>query len=199
MSTTFEELDRRATAMGEIVLRRRLEPSLLIDVYEVKLGDEFLMSSLFTASEIALARLGLGQVWADDGSVAGSLDVLVGGLGLGYTACTVLEDDGVGTLYVVEALAEVVGWHEDHLLPFASELTNDVRCHLVHGDFFAIVAGDEGFAPGAPDLWHAILVDIDHTPRHHLHPSHAAFYEPEGLRPRGRALASRRRVRAVVR
>ena len=59
VSARFEELDRRDTPMGEIVLRRRWEPALHVDVYEVKLGDEFLMSSLFTASEIALATLGL--------------------------------------------------------------------------------------------------------------------------------------------
>ena len=28
---------------------------------------------------------------------------------------------------------------------------------------------------------HAVLLDIDHSPRHVLHPSHAAFYTPEGL------------------
>ena len=48
MSRRFEELDWQQTPMGEISLRRRLEPSLLVDVYEVKLGEEFLMSSLFT-------------------------------------------------------------------------------------------------------------------------------------------------------
>ena len=50
--------------MGVISLRRRIEPSLKVDVYEVKLGDEFLMSSLFTVAEVELARLGLAQ--ADD-------------------------------------------------------------------------------------------------------------------------------------
>ena len=48
--------------MGAISLRRRLEPALNVDVYEVKLGDEFLMSSLFTVAEIELARLGLAMV-----------------------------------------------------------------------------------------------------------------------------------------
>ena len=66
--------------MGVISLRRRLEPSLKVDVYEVKLGDEFLMSSLFTVAEVELARLGLARV------VGADLDVVVGGLGLGYTA-----------------------------------------------------------------------------------------------------------------
>lgn len=48
--------------MGEISLRRRLEPTLLIDVYEAKLGDEHLMSTLFTTPEIQLARLALADV-----------------------------------------------------------------------------------------------------------------------------------------
>jgi len=54
----LEELARRDTPMGTISLRRRVEPSRGVDVYEAKLGDEFLMSSLFTVAEIELARLG---------------------------------------------------------------------------------------------------------------------------------------------
>ena len=54
-----EELAWSETPRGEISLRRRIEPTLKVDVYEVKLGDEFLMSSLFTVAEIELARLGL--------------------------------------------------------------------------------------------------------------------------------------------
>ena len=62
MALRFEELAWRATPMGEISLRRRVEPSLGVDVYEVKLGDEYLMSSLFTVAEVALATLGLAAV-----------------------------------------------------------------------------------------------------------------------------------------
>ena len=175
MSARFEEIDRRQTSMGEISIRRRLEPTLQIDVYEVKLDDEFLMSSLFTVAEIELARLALAEL-AD-----GEFDVIVGGLGLGYTARAVLEDPRVRSVHVVEALTEVVEWHERDLLPLAVELTSDPRCRLVNGDFFAMVAGGSSFGPDAPDRCHAILVDIDHTPRHVLHPSHTAFYEPEGL------------------
>lgn len=142
-------------------------------MYEVKLGDEFLMSSLFTMSEIELARLGLAELAGTD------LDIVVGGLG--YTARAVLEDPRVRSLHVIEALGEVIEWHEHQLLPHASELTSDPRCHLVNGDFFAILAEDSSFGPDAPDRCHAVLVDIDHTPRHLLHTSHAPFYEPDGL------------------
>jgi spermidine synthase len=176
VSASFEEIDRRPTPMGEISLRRRLEPTLQIDVYEVKLGEEFLMSNLFTVAEIALADLGLAEVADTD------LDVVVGGLGLGYTARAVLEDPRVRSMYVVEALGEVIGWHRDHLLPLATPLTSDPRCQLVQGDFFSMVAGGPGFGTDLPARCHAILVDIDHTPSHVLHPSHAAFYEPDGLR-----------------
>jgi spermidine synthase len=175
MSNHFAELDRRATPMGEISLRRRLEPTLLVDIYEVMLGDEHLMSSLFTTSETELARLALAEV------PGAGLDVVVGGLGLGYTARAVLDDPRVRSLYVIEALDAVIDWHHQNLLPFADELTSDPRCHLVRGDFFALAEAGAGFARDAPARPHAVLVDIDHTPRHLLHPSHAGFYTPGGL------------------
>lgn len=176
MSARFEELDRRQTPMGEISLRRRFEPTLRVDIYEAMLGEEHLMSSLFTAAEIALATLGLASAEDDE------LDVVVGGLGLGYTAQAVLDDPRVRSLHVVEALPEVIEWHEQGLLPLSEALTADPRCHLVCGDFFALVAARVGFGDGAPARCHAVLVDIDHTPRHLLHPSHAPFYEVGGLR-----------------
>jgi spermidine synthase len=141
----------------------------------VKLGDEFLMSSLFTVAERELARLVLAAATSD------ALDVLVGGLGLGYTAVTALEDDRVRSLTVVDALSEVIGWHQDGLLPEAGALTADPRTSLVAGDFFALMRGEAHFDEAVPHRFHAILLDIDHTPRDVLHPSHAAFYTAEGL------------------
>ena len=176
MSARFAELAWRQTPLGAISLRRRRDPLSGTDVYEVKLDDEFLMSSLFTVAEIELARLGLAGVPGT------GLDVLVGGLGLGFTALAVLEDERVRSLVVVEALDEVIGWHRRGLLPFTAGLVADPRVRLVHGDFFARVAGTAGLDPDEPARrFHAILVDIDHSPRHVLHPGHAAFYTPEGL------------------
>jgi len=163
--------------MGAISLRRRWDLSLGMDVYEIKLDDDFLMSSLFTAGETALARLGLAELSGTD------LDVVVGGLGLGYTAQRVLEDPRVSALLVMEALGEVIEWHERELLPLGAELASDPRCRLTQGDFFAMFDGHDGRDPEVrPRRFHAILVDIDHSPRHVLHPSHAAFYRTAGLR-----------------
>jgi spermidine synthase len=176
MSARIEELDWRETPMGAISLRRRREATLGVDVFEAKLDDEFLMSSLFTVAEEELARLGLAAV---DGT---GLDVLVGGLGLGYTAAVALEDDRLASLVVLEALPEVVGWHERGLLPVSHLLTSDPRCRLVTGDFFATVGSGLALEDGpAGGTYDALLVDIDHSPRHVLHPSHWPFYSVEGL------------------
>jgi spermidine synthase len=108
---------------------------------------------------------------------------VVGGLGLGYTARAVLDEPRVRTLHVVEALGEVIEWHRRGLLPLSRGLTTDERCTFVEGDFFAMVAAGSSFGPpGTPDRHDAILVDIDHAPRHHLHPSHADFYDEAGQR-----------------
>ena len=175
MALRFEELDWQDTPMGEISLRRRVEPTLGTDVYEVKLGEEFLMSSLFTVGEVQLSRRALAEVTAD------AVDVLVGGLGLGYTAAATLEDFRVRTLTVVDAIAPVIDWHRRGLLPDTAGVAADPRTRLVLGDFFALVEGQPGFGQDLPMMYDAILLDVDHTPRHVLHPSHARFYTTEGL------------------
>jgi spermidine synthase len=176
MSIYFEELDFRPTPMGVLSLRRRRHLTSGLDIYEIKLGDEFLMSSQFTSAEVELARLGLAALDRT------ALDVVVGGLGLGYTARAVLENRGVRSLIVVDALAEVIEWHEQGLLPLGKQLTGDPRCRLVNGDFFAMSHSVTGFDPDRPGRrFDAVLVDIDHSPRNLLHPRHAALYEREGL------------------
>jgi spermidine synthase len=176
MSSLFEVLDYRPTPIGALCLRRRRELVLGVDVFEIKLGDEFLMSSLFTVSEIALARLGLAAAPGE------SLDVVVGGLGLGYTAQAVLQDKRVGSLIVVEMLDAVIDWHRAGLLPLGPELVSDKRCRLVPGDFFAMAGSKTGFDPDAPGRrFDAVLVDIDHSPEALLDERSTGFYRTEGL------------------
>jgi spermidine synthase len=176
MSVYFEELDFRPTAIGVLSLRRRRHLATGVDVYEIKLGDEFLMSSAFTVAEIELARLGLAAL------ARTGLDVVVGGLGLGYTAQAVLENPDVQSLIVVDALTEVIEWHQQGLIPLGRQLSSDPRCRLVNGDFFAMSHSADGFDSDAPRRrFDAVLVDIDHSPTNWLHPRHAAFYAPEGL------------------
>jgi len=174
----FEELDFQPTPIGDLALRRRTVAALEdTEVYEITLGGGFLMSSLFTAVEIALADLALtGR--------EGPLDIVVGGLGLGYTAQAALKYPAVRSLAVVEVLAPVIDWHRRGLVPLGPALTADPRCRFLHGDFFARAADPAtGFDPATPGAkWHAVLLDIDHSPRNLLDEANAALYRPEGLR-----------------
>ena len=142
----------------------------------MKLNGEYLMSSLFHAAEDELARAALGML-AGEG-----WEVVVGGLGLGYTAVAALAFPQVARLVVIEALAPVIAWHRRGLVPNGPELCADPRCAFLNADFFALARGT-GFDSERPGRrWDAILVDIDHTPAHWLNPTHRDFYSEEGLR-----------------
>lgn len=179
MERMFEELDYQQTARGELILRRRKVPMLQNQVvYEVILNGEFLMSSLFHAAEDALAHLAIGEL----AQRRGELNVLVGGLGLGHTAASALDHPEVARLEVIDIFPELIDWHRRHLVPLGERLCRDPRCRIIEADFFAGIAGP-GFHPDAeaPKRYDAILLDIDHSPGHWLHPEHAPFYRPEGL------------------
>jgi spermidine synthase len=178
MLIDFEELDYQQTPLGDISLRRRSEPRLDGQIlYEVKLGEEFLMSSLFTEAEIQLARLGLAEF------NRGELDIVVGGLGLGYTAVAVLESPSVRSLNVIEVMAPVIDWHRRGLVPLGNQLIADARCRLVHADFFELATSpDTGFdALETINPVDAVLLDIDHSPSHWLNQENSAFYSRQGL------------------
>ena len=170
MNFLYEELDFRSTSIGDLMLRRRRMPQFgECDIYEVKLGENFLMTSLFHEAESQLAKLGLGA------SAAKTLDVVVGGLGLGYTAVAALEDPRVTSLVVVDYLEGVIELHQTGLVPLGKTLMDDPRCRLVQADFFNSMRN-------APiKAYDAILLDIDHTPTHVLHQANTYFYTEEGL------------------
>ena len=174
----IEELDWGDTPWGAISLRRRWDRITERDVFEVKLGDDFLMSSQFTTGEEELSRIGLAAVPGE------SLTVLVGGLGLGYTALAALEDERVTELTVVEALEQVISWHQRDLLPDSKGMAADPRVRLVRDDFFDLVR-----AGRADRTYDAVLLDIDHAPDWLLRDDHGDLYTVEGFARVGAMIA----------
>lgn len=179
MTPVFEELDWQQTPYGDISLRKRSEPRLDNQIiFEVKLGDEFLMSSLFVEAEQQLAALGLAQLKNNGHSER--LDVVVGGLGLGYTALTALNDTAVQHLRTIDVMQPVISWHQQGLLPIGDVLSTEPSSELIEGDFFAIATAQTGgFINNRPV--HAVLLDIDHSPSHWLNDSNQGFYTNESL------------------
>ncbi len=191
MGILFEEIDSQPSEIGEITLRRRRIPALSNrDIFEIKLGEEFLMSSMFVDAEVALADLGLGTTEGDH------LSVVVGGLGLGHTALAALKHERVEELLIVEYLEPVIRWHQQELVPLGKDINADARSRYVHGSFFDLALGGAqsgSFDPEVPGKeFDAILLDIDHSPRALLNDSNASFYTTENmglmaaqLKPRG--------------
>ncbi|MBX9460152.1 MAG: hypothetical protein KL785_02470 [Brevundimonas sp.] len=102
--------------------------------------------------------------------------MIVGGLGLGYTARAALASPRVDSVEVVDALGPVIEWHRAGLVPIGDSLGREPRCTLSHGDFFGWF--DEARAAG--ERYDVVLLDIDHSPRQLLHPDHGRFYTAEG-------------------
>lgn len=170
-SPLIEILAYEETPLGPLCLRRRMtlaEPRELVT--EITLNHEFLMSSLHTDSECALADLALAQVSGDQ------LSLLVGGLGLGHTARAALASPRVARVVVVEYLPQVIGWLREGLVPLADELNADSRLSVVAADIYVRL-----LAEPASETTDAILIDVDHSPEDPLDSSSAAFYSPTGL------------------
>jgi len=179
MQSIFEELDYQATPFGEISLRKRSEPRLDHKlIYEVKLGDEFLMSSLFVEAEEQLAKMGMEKLIAN--GIDKTQNVIVGGLGLGYTALAALQYQSISSLRVIDVMQPVISWHKQGILPIGNVLNSDERCELIQGDFFALATDSaQGFINDQPV--DAVLLDIDHSPSHWLKDTNANFYSLKSL------------------
>jgi spermidine synthase len=166
----FEILAYDDTTLGPLCLRRRellAEPGTIVT--EVSLNHEFLMSSYNTASERALTNVALEM------HGGAGLDVLVGGLGLGYTAREALLSAKVARVEVVEFLPQVIDWLGRGLIPLAAELKADPRLEVVRGDVYRRLSEPP---VRAHDL---ILIDVDHSPEDRLASANGSFYTEEGL------------------
>lgn len=166
----LEILAHEESPLGLLCLRRRellSEPGTTVT--EVTLNHEFLMSSLYTDSEQALARIALEMNPGND------LRVLVGGLGLGYTAHAALLSDRVGQVEVVELLPQVIDWLARGLVPLSPELTGEQRLVVTQGDVYRRLASPAG------DLVDLILIDVDHSPEDRLGEGNSGFYTHQGL------------------
>ncbi len=159
------------TPLGPLCLRRReLLSAPGTVVTEVTLNHQFLMSSLHNESERALARI--AREWHG----GRGLDVLVGGLGLGYTAQAALQSDRVARVTAVELLPQVIAWLEGGLVPLSAELEGDQRFAAVEGDVYARLMDSPG------ERFDLILIDVDHAPDDRLDEANGLFYTVEGLR-----------------
>jgi spermidine synthase len=168
----FEVIEHAESPIGVLILRERVLP--VPGVIELSLEHELLMSSAVTVSERELATRAIAMHGGRD------LDVLIGGLGLGYTAKAALDSDRVARVDVIELVHDIIRWVERGTIPLGKELIADPRFRASQGDVFARL---RDAATTAYDL---ILIDVDHSPDERLGEPSESFYERHNL-----ALAAR--------
>lgn len=164
---TYVEIARAETERGELVLRERRTPSGPATL-ELRANGVFVMDTVEVATERALAAAALALVEEPRG-------VVVGGLGLGFTAHEVLADPRVERCAVVEIEQALVDWMRDGTVPHGPALLADERVRVVVADVATAVAEAR---EASYDL---VLLDVDNGPHHLVHEANAALYRPPFL------------------
>jgi spermidine synthase len=166
-------LARQTTQNGEFQLQRRGE-----DVYELIYNGVFLMASYNEPSARALATLALS--WLPP--TRGHLQVLVGGLGMGYTLAAALADARVDSVDIVEIEPLIVRWNREHLGHLAGEPLADPRSHLYEADVVTFLRATDA-------RYDAVLLDVDNGPNWLAIDSNEQLYDVEGQATLQRHLA----------
>ncbi len=168
----WQELGRARVPNGDLVLSRRG------DEYAIRLRGAELMNSRMHQSEDQLATRGCAGFGARSG-----MRVLIGGLGMGFTARAALDVLAPDARVVIaELLPEVIEWNRGPLAHLAGAPLEDPRVEVVQGDVGAIIARSKG-------AFHAILLDVDNGPDAFTAPGNASLYGVPGLQRARRALA----------
>jgi spermidine synthase len=162
-----ETVGRAESSAGEVLLRTRGT------VTELIVGGVFVMDTVDVSTEVELARAALA-------GHRRPARVLVGGLGLGFTAAAVLADSRVGEVRVVEIAEPLSRWAEEGLLP-APGLA-DERLTVEVGDVRTVLEATAG-------AWDVVLLDVDNGPGFLVRPENTDLYAPAGLRRAVAALA----------
>jgi spermidine synthase len=164
----YVEIARAETERGGLVLRERRDETAPATI-ELRANGVFVMDTLETSTEQALAEAALAQV-------ADPRAVVVGGLGLGFTMHAVLADSRVEKVAVVEIEQALVDWMRDGTIPHGPAMLADERVTIVVADI--AVALSEA-APASYDL---VLLDVDNGPGYLVHEANAALYREPFLR-----------------
>jgi spermidine synthase len=174
----YSEVARAESPRGEIVLRERRAPEAGPNapaVLELRVNGVFVMDTFETSSEKGLATAALKRVETPR-------NVVIGGLGLGFTAHEVLADQRVERLVVVEVEDALVRWMRDGTIPHGPAFLADERLTVMTADIRVAMAEA---TPAAYDL---VLLDVDNGPGFLVHDENAEIYQQGFLETTERCL-----------
>jgi spermidine synthase len=144
-------------------------------VFMIRANGLELMNGLCHDSEVALGRL------AAEMAPPPAPRILLGGLGLGYTAAALAQALGpAGTIIIAEFSAAVIDWFHRHVsrsvLP---EMPDNLA--IVHTDIANLLVNE--------DRYDLIVLDVDNGPEPLVTARNEGLYAIEGLRSLHRSLS----------
>ncbi|MFH9010121.1 spermidine synthase [Streptomyces sp. NPDC017943] len=167
MPTSYDRpdvLDRREGPHGEVVLRRHG------DRLEIIANGTFLMDTSDGRSERRLVDAALDALPGRDHP-----DVLIGGLGVGFSLAHAAADPRWGRITVVEREHAIVEWHRSGpLAALSAEALADPRTDIVEADLVAHLRETSA-------TYDALCLDIDNGPDWTVTEDNDALYGEAGL------------------
>ncbi|MFD8422770.1 spermidine synthase [Streptomyces sp. NPDC059466] len=164
-------IDRREGPYGEVVLRRH--GALL----QIIANGCFLMDTSDGRSERLLVDAAYDAL---DGRP--EPDVLIGGLGVGFSLAHAAADRRWGRITVVEREPAIVGWHRDGpLAGLSARAFADPRTEIVEADLSAHLRETSA-------TYDALCLDIDNGPGWTVTEDNDSLYGPAGLADCARVL-----------
>ena len=147
----------------------------------IRVDERDLMSNRTHGSEEALADLVIDRL-EKGATKKPDLRVLIGGMGIGYTLAAALKRVGKNSEVVVaELVPAVVEWNRGILGEPAGRPIEDPRASVFEGDVAKQIRNP-------PELWDAILLDVDNGPGALTASSNNWLYTWDGLKAAHAAL-----------
>lgn len=153
--------------------------------FVISLDGQELMHSNSVASELLLGSVGVAHLNPERVN-----QVLIGGLGLGFTLRSVLDAGGPETsVAIVELLPAVIDWNRSYLTQLNGALLDHPRVTIKVRDVYREICETK------PQSYDAILLDVDNGPFAMVAADNASLYSDTGiqficraLKPGGRAV-----------
>ena len=145
--------------------------------FSMMLGPSELMNSRLSGSEEALATLACKRIEA-----VKRPQLLIGGLGMGFTLRAALAVLGAeARIVVAELVPAVIAWARGPMAGLFGDSLDDPRASIRSADVVEVIQSQ-------PSAFDAILLDVDNGPEALIRKANDALYHPKGLKAIHRAL-----------
>jgi spermidine synthase len=149
---------------GELRLKKRGAE------FSIMLGSNELMNSRLSGSEEALARLSCLKLRGRERP-----QILIGGLGMGFTLRAALAELGPDAqVTVAELIPAVVAWARGPMAEVFGDSLNDPRVSIYEGDVGRLIRSSRS-------AYDAILLDVDNGPEGLTRKTNDSLYDVPGL------------------